>query len=64
MVRELTPAVNGTEQRLDLLIAEVRGLRADLASARSPRTPDDTESVTTPEEAERPTRTRRTKAID
>jgi hypothetical protein len=39
-----TPA-NGTDQRLDLLLDEIRGLRADLAAAKEPTEPQDGETV-------------------
>lgn len=36
-------AVNGTDQRLDLVLEELRGLRADLAAAWAPEVPTEPE---------------------
>lgn len=36
----MNPPINGMEQRLDLLLDEIRGLRADLAR-RAPAPPED-----------------------
>ena len=36
---ELAPSANGTDQRLDLVLDELRGLRSDLAGIRTALTP-------------------------